>query len=309
MKRITTPTPIISYLANGNHSDYAVRLIRMSPNGRVLWDIPHKTVESIGGIAIGTTHFYYTYSDSSGDTRHFVARSVVNGSILCRSVTHLAPVDDPPYRLQLSRNEKWAVVGNRSDQIWILDTATGRTIYSFDTSPESWLVFSSREDKFWQINFQIRHSPLLCYEFIYKEKGDTFRRRPLWLHITLPQSPVGSLGFDGDRQQCFHVDRDTDDILAKVITASLIPRQPRKQKGLHRLIRTSKRFEECSDLIPVTLPVNLHRMGTDRRDLEFPMPWTIHDKVGAECGMLEDYLIVYDEKDETLVVVDFWPTW
>jgi len=280
----------------------------MSCKGKAILDALHKRGDIIGDLALSTTLFYYVFESPSMGKHFFVTRSLADRSLVSQEEFPFAITCSSTSRLQLFGDEKWVAFRDKEARIWIVDTGSGKTVYSFYCGSDSRLEFSTTEGKFWAIQYtypQLRAGLpryLRCKRKYVHAQGTFARLHPGDRRVLLWDSTVSS-----SYASASNMIRKTQR------QGFLLPlwqlSSPSREDGI-RLGRLSK-----SSLATVTLPHHLPCMGSTWRELDLTRLRCMHDlgqlrDLGqAFCGMVVEYLVVHARYERELVVVDFWPDW
>ncbi|KAI9879833.1 MAG: hypothetical protein M1830_006856 [Pleopsidium flavum] len=333
------PTSVGDLLVHVTHNvkgteRYPGKLIRMSREGGVIWEVPRYFRDHIGSLAMGESAFYYIFQSSRWqEYNNFVARNIDDGSFLYHTVItdRVLPWLNDPYTFKLFNHGKWASYRFLDGNTWIFDTVTGKQVYSFKGSKSSSLVFSEVEDKLWEVDrryesaswryvfiYDEKSKSMVRQELRYKwadfhtydEKSETFIRQRVWFRHA-PTQHTTVFAFGGDRHLCLRIKHDakrawrdggTDDPFARMAIASLVPRVDYTYPGAGEPL-----LVESGPMASITLPDNPLRRVTTRRGFEASLPWII--RAGDFFGMVGEYLVFHSPHSEYLVVLDFWPTW
>lgn len=312
---------------------YTPKLIRMSREGKIIWEVSHYYHDHIGRLAMGRSAFYYIFQPSRLRGYSFVASSIEDGSTFYHTVMtdRFLPSMDERYTFELFNHGRWASYRFLDGKTWIFDTATGKRVHYFEGSRYCSLVFSEAEDKFWEVDYRYENTwwryvntsdedsktlfrPELRYQRAdlntYDEKSGTFIHQRVWFRHASTRHTTG-LGFGGDRKLCFRIehsaqepsrDGGSEDLFARMGIAPLAPDVDNSYPGAGEPL-----LVESGSVASVTLPVKSRNRATRRREFEASLPWKIHH--GDFFGMVGDYLVFRNQNDESLVVLEFWPPW
>ena len=270
----------------------------MSREGTILWGVCHETRDTLGKLAIGTTSFYYICRSPSAGRRTIIGRSLEDGSIVFQEDIPFV-WGQPAYSpLELFGNRKWAVFEDEAAMIRIVDTVSGKMIPPF--SHRGQIVFSSREEKFWDYRSEGSRRP--GCESTYDADTKAFISKRILLRLEVHEVLHTFWGtFDGDRHFYLRVEERDRGPMLRLSIASLTA-----QELFARRVTT---FGEQSVPAMVTVPTERPGNGSIRQKLEVTRPRRMPDLGTAFCCIAGDYLILHSPTEKELVLVDFWPDW
>ena len=302
-------------------------LIKLSRDKAITWQVALKAM--INRPAIGKDSIYYVQEqqESPSDLAQpaFFKADLKDGSIIYEVPlpSHLIiRIAHHNTSLKLTADESLAIWTDLDNKAYVFSTATGELIYAWDRPFSKDLVVSSTKNKFWDVQLDFDNFGSVEESHVHIKSANPFMIE----RLCLPRAHFGeSRFFDGDRLICgslWHENpfperydlwppyrfRDMDVVDPfTVINILAGPDSTSKYLEYSRLNPTRLYPYDCfADKTTITLP----RRSTkerERRTLETELPWLIHD--GDYFGMCEDYLVLHSRSDQTLLLVDFWPTW
>ncbi len=285
-------------VANIEYRRLSNRLMKVSRSGDVLWEALAETGDNIVAWAMDTTALFYTLTSAS-QGHFFVARCVRDGSILHQSAFPIPwrSTSAAPF-FKLLKNKRWAAIGCTGGDLYILDTITRKVLYRIYVSRNSRLIFSNVIDTFWVLDaYDHQSSWLRCYAHTYNTDTNSFSPSKNW-SLCLDQECT-SIGFDLDQQRSFSIEVNLDKEASLFLGPISAPFRPETN--------ATREIINLEETALVTLPSDTPSRWFARRELSFWLPST--KRGTALCTMVGDYLVVHAPDDQTLVVVDFWPTW
>ena len=278
------------------------RLVKVSAQGTVLWSIDLEA--SMTRPAIGKDSVYFIhgpcYKTSKGSSKmlSFARHKLCDGSKVFD--VPIAPelqahrkIQDLDRSLLLSGNECMASWRKNSNgDVYIFSTSSGQLLktieqYRIRNPPLLQSVVPSLHTPgFWITNS--RTTKLTTYD----EVSGSFSDVDFYYVDEKPFPHSGSTTFDGNHSVFLRIVHAAVDWYASDHNGT----NPFGQFAISPTEGTAT----------VTLPGRSKREAK-RRDFELEVPWKLDEE--DFFGMMNDYLIYQSPKNESLILVDFWPTW
>jgi len=305
------------------------KLVKMTRGKAFTWQIKLKAM--INRPVIGKSAIYFVRPRQELQPAPIEA-AFCKASLKDGSIIYEIPLPEEygikigvPYRntsLTLTPDESWAVWNDLEGKAYIFSTVSGQVIHTFPRSSNtSVVVVSSVGNIIRDIHNGWGYSRSHSTVIFFSKEADAFATE----RLDLPMKPISeSWCFDGDRPVfCYLLHEDTmqpvdipwppnhidHTALDPFTTIGIRPGEvslPTYRNGALHKEAESYRPDGMQSVVTVTLPPR--SMGEDkRRDLEVELPWSFH--VGDYFGMYEDYLVFHSRLDDSLTLVDFWPTW
>ena len=300
-------------------------LLKMSLDNVCAWKL--KLRASINRPAIGRDAIYFIRAKDTPSTvpskrikarkreKTFYKVSLKDGSIVYSVpfATEDGSSVSVPFlenSMSLTSNEEFAIWDSLDGKAYVFSTASGAVLHTFKRSGNGPLVSSATKNKIWDINIDAE-PPHWTSKIVTLNKDEkTIVEEPLHLPSLASQD---SWCFDGDRQlMC---------VFEHPEAKALLDFPEQQLYGVRLGIRDSfsligvRIVEECPpprsilqyrESAHITLPPHAGR-GPNRRLLELELPWEIG--MYDYFGMCEGYLVFHNRTEQTLILVDFWPTW
>lgn len=289
-----------------SNSTHPVGLVRLSRQGKAIWEAHHSNCHIIGNLVVSTTVLYYVFELPSMHKHVFVGRSIKDGTIVLQEDVPFAPSDYKACRLHLFGNAKWAAFEDLyASNIFIIDTTTGKVVSSFSNAWDGRRSFSPTEARIWEFRYHGVKKSWLVSESTYDSNVKALIRKDLCVSFsTTPRSFVW--GIDGYRQLCFRAEYDLQLPVARLAVGLLTAQTA---QAYRQLDGTRHSTVTESSLPTVTIPARSKRKGSTRRDLNVPYRYRMPSRWAGFCGMVGDYLLIHAAREKELFLVDFWPTW
>ena len=285
-------------------------LVKLSRDKTIAWRITFKAMLNRAAISKDAIYLVRDREQPPSELAEaaFVKVNLKDGSIIYEVPLPSDPEIGVPYRntsLALMADKSMAIWNDLAGKIHIFSTLSGQVLQTINRKPTKDLILSSNENKFWSIEYEGVSSV-----GTYDKETNTFVLEDL-----LPRPFLFSNGscFDSDRPIFCSIMSDTPvscqqsqefdyDLLATTLDPfSTIWIAAKHQSTLKYLVDCRR-----DEFKYITLPPRSAK-EKERRHLEAELPR--YNGTDTFFGMCEDFLVFHSRSVESLLLVDFWPTW
>ncbi len=317
--------------SRGGSFDEIEKLVKISRAKTFTWKITLKAIINRPAIGKDTVYFVRDREGPIGwNDVTFCKMNLKDGTIIYEvPLAQNLGIITFPYRntsLTLTPDESLAIWNSDFGQVYVFSTASGQTIDTFVQSSDKSLAVSSCGNTIWDVYYGGGHTQPPSRKITYDSKTNTATAVGVYVpprHFRKPWC------FDGDRSMIGYLIHNkpiplshdpwaldelenttvdpftTIDIHAGHDAVFGYLEKCRKHEGYSDLHEWNA-MGSPTDLVTVTLPPR-PKKEKERRTLEVELPWKSRKE--DFFGICEDYLVFHSRNDESLLLVDFWPTW